>query len=121
MKERSKITDIDAYIASASPDVRDILERIRQVVRGAVPEATETISYQIPAFKLDRVFFYFAAFKKHIGVYPPVRGDPELQNGLLPYRGDKGNLKFPLREPIPYELIGCVASALAREYSRQTP
>jgi hypothetical protein len=48
-----------------------------------------------------------------------VRGDPELQNELLPYRGDKGNLKFPLREPIPYELIGRVASALAREYSRQ--
>jgi uncharacterized protein YdhG (YjbR/CyaY superfamily) len=117
MKERSKIADIDAYIESKSPDVRDILERIRQVVRRAVPAATETISYQIPAFKLERVFFYFAAFKKHIGVYPPVRNDPELQNELLPYRGDKGNLKFPLREPIPYELIGRVASALAREYS----
>ena len=90
MKQESKITDIDAYIASASPDVRDILEQIRQVVRVAVPGATETISYRMPRFKLDRVFFYFAAFKQHIGVYPPVKGDRELQNELLPYRGDKG-------------------------------
>ena len=56
MKQQSKMTGIDAYIASASPQVRDILERIRQVVRVAVPEATETISYQMPAFKLERVF-----------------------------------------------------------------
>ncbi len=118
MKKRSEIADIDAYIAAASPDVRDILERIRQVVRVAVPAATETISYQMPAFKLDKMFFYFAAFKKHIGVYPPVKGDRKLQKKLLPYRGDKGNLKFPLREPIPYELIGRVASALSREHSR---
>jgi uncharacterized protein YdhG (YjbR/CyaY superfamily) len=118
MKQQSKITDIDAYVASASPQVREILERIREVVRVAVPEATETISYQMPAFKLERVFFYFAAFKKHIGIYPPVKGDRELQNELLPYRGDKGNLKFPLGESIPYELIGRVASALSQEYSR---
>ena len=117
MKQQSKIKDIDAYIASASPEVRKILEEIRQVVRVAMPAATETISYQMPAFKLDRVFFYFAAFKKHIGVYPPVKGDRELQKQLLPYRGDKGNLRFPLREPIPYELIGRVASALSKEYS----
>jgi uncharacterized protein YdhG (YjbR/CyaY superfamily) len=118
MKQQSKITEIDAYIASASPEVRDILERIRQVVRVAVPAATETISYQMPAFKLDRVFLYFAAFKKHIGIYPPVKGDRELQNELLPYRGGKGNLRFPLREAIPYELIGRVASALSQDYSR---
>ena len=117
-KKQSKIMDIDAYIASASPEVRDILKRIRQVVRAAVPAATETISYQMPAFELERVFFYFAAFKKHIGVYPPVKGDRKLQNELLSYRGDKGNLKFPLREPIPYELIGRVASTLSGECSR---
>jgi uncharacterized protein YdhG (YjbR/CyaY superfamily) len=118
MKKQSKITDIDAYIASASPEVRDILERIRQVVRAAVPAATETISYQMPAFKLKRVFFYFAAFKKHIGVYPPVKGDRKLQNELLPYRGEKGNLKFPLGDSIPYNLIGRVALALSKEHSR---
>ena len=119
MKKQSVIADIDGYIASASPEVRDNLERIRQVVRAAVPAATETISYQMPAFKLDGVFFYFAAFKKHIGVYPPVKGDRKLQNELLPYREEKGNLRFPLREAIPYAVIGRVALALSQEYSRR--
>ena len=73
----------------------------------------------MPAFKLDRVFFYFAAFKQHIGVYPPVKGDRELQNELLPYRGDKGNLRFPC-ESNSVRLIGRVASALSREYSRES-
>ena len=74
----------------------------------------------MPAFKLDRVFFYFAAFKQHIGVYPPVKGDRELQNELLPYRGDKGNLRFLLRESIPYELIGRVASAVTGVFERES-
>jgi len=105
------------YIASASPEVRVILEQIRRVVRAAVPSAFETISYAMPAFKLDKVFFFFAAFKNHIGIFPPVKGDGKLQTDLAPYRGEKGNLKFPFSEPIPYELIGRVASALSRERS----
>ncbi len=117
MKQQSKMTGIDAYIASASPQVRDILERIRQVVRVAVPEATETISYQMPAFKLERVFSISRHQKAHWHL-PPVKGDRKLQKELLPYRGDKGNLKFPLQEAIPYDLIGRVALALSQEYSR---
>lgn len=119
MTEQLKFTSIDDYIASASLDVQSILQEIRRVVKTEVPTAVETISYQLPAFKLDRVFIYFAAFKKHIGVYPPVKGDKNLQKALLPYRGEKGNLKFPLEQPVPYELIRRVAAALSREYSKQ--
>jgi uncharacterized protein YdhG (YjbR/CyaY superfamily) len=68
------------------------------------------------AFKLSRTFIYFAAFKKHIGIYPPVTGDKTLSDELLPYAGDKGNLKFPLDKPMPYELIGRVVVALAKQY-----
>jgi uncharacterized protein YdhG (YjbR/CyaY superfamily) len=117
MRKTPKITSVDDYIASASPKVRIILEQIRSLVRAKVPSATEVISYQMPAFKLEKVFFSFAAFKNHIGVFPPVKGNRKLQTDLRPYRGDKGNLKFPLSEPIPYELIGRVASELARERS----
>ena len=117
MSRTPKVTTIHDYIASASPEVRVILEQIRRVVRAAVPSATETISYAMPAFKLDKVFFFFAAFKNHIGIFPPVKGDRKLQTDLAPYRGEKGNLKFPLSEPIPYELIGRVASVLSRERS----
>ena len=62
------------------------------------------------------MFFYFAAFKKHIGIYPPVKGSATLQKRLARYRGPKGNLQFPLDEPMPYALIAQVAKTLAREY-----
>jgi len=119
MTERLKFTSIDDYIASVPLDVQSILQEIRRVVKTEVPTAVETISYQLPAFKLDKVYIYFAAFKKHIGVYPPVNGDKNLQKALLPYRGEKGNLKFPLAQPVPYDLIRRVAAALSREYSKQ--
>jgi uncharacterized protein YdhG (YjbR/CyaY superfamily) len=117
MSKTPKITSVDDYIAFASPAARGIIEQIRHIVRSAVPTASETISYGMPAFKLKKVFFSFAVFKNHIGIFPPVKGDHKLQTDLRPYRGEKGNLKLPLSKPIPYELIGRVASALSRERS----
>jgi uncharacterized protein YdhG (YjbR/CyaY superfamily) len=116
MAERPKFANIDDYLASVSPESKLILGEIRKLIRGKVPKATETISYQLPAFKLSRTFIYFAAFKKHIGIYPPVKGDKNLTDALLPYAGEKGNLKFPLDQPTPYELIGRVVVALAKQY-----
>ena len=97
--------NIDEYIAGFPPGVRAVLEAIRSTIRNAAPGAEETISYQIPAFKLNGVLVYFAAFKKHIGFYPPVRGDAALEKAVSAYAGDKGNLKFPLDRSIPYGLI----------------
>ena len=96
---------IDQYIAAFSPEVRAILQRIRTTIGNAAPDARETISYQIPAFMLNGPLVYFAAFKKHIGFYPPVRGDARLENAVAPYAGEKGNLRFPIDHPIPYRLI----------------
>ena len=118
MNRKSSFASIDEYIASASPEVQPILEKIRQTIQAAIPDATETISYQMPAFKRRRIIIYFAAFKHHIGIYPPVKGGARLAGALLPYRGDKGNLRFPLKNPMPYELIGKVAIALSRENER---
>ena len=108
---------IDAYIAAAAPDARPVLTRIRREVRKAVPDATECISYRMPALRTPKVFFYFAAFKKHIGIFPPVKGSATLQRRLARYRGPKGNLQFPLDEPMPYALIVQVAKALAKEHA----
>lgn len=119
MSKQARFASIDDYIASMPAEVQDILEEVRRVVRSKVPSAVETIGYQMPAFKLDVIFIYFAAFKKHIGVYPPVTGDEELQKALTPFRGEKGNLKFPLDQPMPYDLIGRVAVALSQEYSKR--
>ena len=114
-----KFATIEEYISSAEPETREILRKIRSLVKGLVPAAEETISYQIPAFRLGRVFFYFAAFKSHIGIYPPVKGDPRLREQLKPFRNEKGNLRFPLSEPVPYELIGRVVLALVEEYAKK--
>jgi uncharacterized protein YdhG (YjbR/CyaY superfamily) len=63
------------------------------------------MSYGMPALKQHGIVVYFAAFKKHIGLYPPVRGDAELMRDAAAFAGEKGNLKFPLGEPVPYDLI----------------
>jgi uncharacterized protein YdhG (YjbR/CyaY superfamily) len=102
---RARPKNIDEYIASFSPDIQAILEKIKLTIRQAAPNAQETISYGIPAFTLDGILVYFAAFKKHIGFYPPVRGDAKLEKLISPYAGEKGNLRFPLHQPIPYDLI----------------
>jgi len=102
---RTAPKSIDEYIASFSPEVQAILEKIRLTIRNAAPNAQETISYNIPTFTLNGALVHFAAFKKHIGFYPPVRGDARLEKATSAYAGEKGNLRFPLDEPIPYDLI----------------
>jgi uncharacterized protein YdhG (YjbR/CyaY superfamily) len=119
MTDRSAPGTIDEYIAAFSPVVQSILEKIRLTIRKAVPQAEERISYKMPAFALDGDLIYFAAFKKHIGVFPPVRGDDKLDKELSQYRGEKGNLKFPLDEPIPYDLIARVAKARVKEHVKK--
>ena len=104
-KPETAPSTIDEYIAASTPEVRQILREIRQVIRTAAPEAKELISYRMPAFRMRGILVYFAAFKNHIGVYPPVSGDARLEKTLAPYAGPKGNLKFPLDRPIPYDLI----------------
>jgi uncharacterized protein YdhG (YjbR/CyaY superfamily) len=97
--------NIDEYIAAAPAEVRPVLEKVRQTIAAAAPGAEEVISYRMPAFRQNGILVYFAAFKHHIGLYPPVAGDEKLEKDLARYAGPKGNLKFPLDEPIPFALI----------------
>jgi uncharacterized protein YdhG (YjbR/CyaY superfamily) len=102
---RAKPKNIDEYITACSQEVQTILERIRETIHQAAPDAQETISYTIPAFTQSGILVYFAAFKNHIGLYPPVSGDTAIEKAIAPYAGEKGNLRFPLDQPIPYGLI----------------
>lgn len=106
---------IDEYIAGFAPDTQALLEQVRQTVHAAAPEAREVISYRIPAFKAHGILVYFAAFKKHIGFYPPVRGDAELQEAAAPYAGEKGNLRFAMDRPLPLDLIERIARLRVRQ------
>ncbi len=103
-------TTVDEYIAAFPPEVRHILQRVRRVARAAAPEAREVISYRMPALKQNGVLVYFAAFKNHIGLYPPIKGDADIAKAIAPYAGEKGNLRFPFDEPIPYDLIARITA-----------
>jgi uncharacterized protein YdhG (YjbR/CyaY superfamily) len=96
---------IDGYISRFPADVRAVLNKVRKTIRKAAPDAKEVISYQMPAFKQHGILVYFAAWKKHIGLYPPISGDRNLEKAVARYAGPKGNLQFPLDEPIPLDLI----------------
>jgi uncharacterized protein YdhG (YjbR/CyaY superfamily) len=118
-------TTIDEYIAAFSPEVQSILQRVRQAARQAAPEAQEVISYRMPALKQGGILVYFAAFKSHIGLYPPVSGDPAVVKAIAPYSGEKGNLRFPFDKPIPYDLIARITALrlkqnLAKERLKRT-
>ncbi|TPV60046.1 hypothetical protein FJ444_07820 [Aestuariibacter sp. GS-14] len=105
------------YFLTVLPAVRPLLESIQQRVELLLPEATRCISYNMPAFRnKKRAFFYFAAFKHHIGVYPPVSGNAEFIYKLTPYMGPKGNLSFSLNVPLPIDLICQVSIALYQQY-----
>ena len=106
---------VDEYIASFEPEVRAILQKVRVTVRAAAPGATELISYRMPALKQHGVLVYFAAFKSHIGFYPPIRGNAKLEQEASVYAGEKGNLRFPLDKPIPYRLIGALTKLRAKQ------
>jgi uncharacterized protein YdhG (YjbR/CyaY superfamily) len=103
---RAKPNSISEYIAACPPGVRPIFRKLRSIIkRAAPPQTAELISYRMPAFALHGILVYFAAFKSHIGMFPPVRGDAKLEAAVAKYAGPKGNLKFPLDQPIPYALI----------------
>ncbi|HEY7640371.1 MAG TPA: DUF1801 domain-containing protein [Steroidobacteraceae bacterium] len=105
---------IDDYIARFPQDVQAILRKIRATVAKAVPRAQEQISYRMPTFMCDGVVIHFAAFKQHIGVFPPVR-EAKLKKEVARYAGPKGNLQFPLTERMPYALLARIAKARASE------
>jgi len=107
--------NVDEYIKGFAPDVQAILQRVRQVIRESAPDAQEVISYRMPAFKQNGILLYFAAFKNHIGLYPPVSGDARIQKAAARYAGEKGNLRFPLDQPIPYDLIARIAALRVRQ------
>lgn len=96
----------DEYIAGFPVDIQLILNQIRAIILQAAPEAEESISYGMPAYKLKgKVLVYFAGFKNHIGFYATPSGHTEFAKELSKYKQGKGSVQFPLSQPIPYELI----------------
>lgn len=115
---QAKFESIDAYIAAQPASAQAALEQVRAAIRKALPAAEETISYQIPAFKLaGRVVIYFAGWKKHYSVYPASAALlAAFREELGPYEANgKGTIRFPLAQPVPAGLIARIAKYRAKE------
>jgi uncharacterized protein YdhG (YjbR/CyaY superfamily) len=106
MKTKAELPKtMDAYIATFPEDIQEILTKIRKTIHAAAPKASEAISYQMPTFKLEGNLIHFAAFSKHIGIYPTPSAMGKFKKELSKYASGKGSVQLPLHEPIPYGLI----------------
>lgn len=113
--EKTSFKTIDAYINTFPEEVQGILEKVRQTIQKAAPEATEAISYQIPTFKLFGNLVHFAAFKNHIGFYPGARAIEIFADELSAYEVSKGTIQFPKGQPIPFPLIQKIVKHRVKE------
>lgn len=104
---------VDAYIRGFPPAVQAQLQAVRAAARQAAPQAEERISYRMPALFQHGVLLYYAAFNKHIGLYPPV-ADEALRARAARYAGPKGNLQLPLDEPLPLALVTAIVRSRLR-------
>ncbi len=108
---------VDEYMDSQPAGARGVLESVRRIIRRALPRAEETISYQIPAYKLDRrTVIYFAGWKKHFSIYPATEAVvAAFRSELSRYELSKGTIRFPLGEPVPGKLIAQIAKLRVKE------
>lgn len=113
---REQFSSIDEYIKSFPDDVQVILGKVRQTIRDSAPDAVETISYQMPTFKLrGKNLVHFAGYKNHIGFYPTPSGIVAFEKELSKYSTGKGTIQFKLDQPIPFDLIKRIVVARVKE------
>jgi uncharacterized protein YdhG (YjbR/CyaY superfamily) len=112
---------VDAYIAAQAPAVQVVLKRVRRSLRSALRRAEETISYQIPTYKLEgRAVLYFAGWKQHYSLYPATDAlVAKFRRELAAYDVSKGTIRFPLAGPVPEQLIARLARFRAAELSQR--
>ncbi len=109
------VETIDAYIAQFPEAIQALLREMRAVIHAAAPDAVEKISYQMPTFYLNGNLVHFAAFKNHIGFYPAPTGIEQFKEALAGYVGAKGSVRFPLDQPIPFDLVAKITEFRAAE------
>lgn len=117
-KTKDQIKTMDEYIKSFPEEISNILEDLRRAIREEAPEAVETISYQMPTFKLNgRNLVHFAAWKNHIGFYPTPSATKAFKKELSIYKGAKGSVQFPADQHLPMQLIRKIVRFRVKENS----
>lgn len=108
--------NVESYIKSFPENVQHILQQVRATIKEKAPEAIESISYGIPAYKSSgKPLVYFAGFKNHIGFYATPTGHTAFAAELSHYKQGKGSVQFPLDQPIPFDLIARIVAFKAKE------
>lgn len=120
MKKRAPPTSVQQYIDGFPPEVRTLLEQLRDAIRAAAPEATERISYHMPTFYLNGNLVHFAAYANHIGFYPTSSGVSAFAERLGDFVTSKGTIQFPLDQPLPLELVREIVEFRVEENMRTT-
>jgi uncharacterized protein YdhG (YjbR/CyaY superfamily) len=117
----AKYRDVDEYMAQLPADRRAVMEQLRATIRAASPDATELISYNMPAFRLrGRFLVSYEAFKRHYSLFPWSDAMLEqLGEALRPYAVGKGTIRFPADEPIPVELVAGIVEIRNREVAAE--
>lgn len=105
MKSNSSFKTVDEYIQLHPKEIQELLYILRQTIQKAAPDAEESISYNMPAYKQLGPLVYFAGYKNHIGFYPTNSGVTEFKMEIKKYTTSKGAIQFPLDEPLPVKLI----------------
>ncbi|HVO76173.1 MAG TPA: DUF1801 domain-containing protein [Ignavibacteriaceae bacterium] len=120
ISRKDKFQTIDEYIKAFPEDMQKILRKIRETIKETAPGAEETISYQIPTFKLNGNLVHFAGYKNHIGFYPAPSGTEAFKKEIAVYRSGKGSIQFPLNRPIPLSLIKKIVKYRVKENLAKT-
>jgi len=122
-KGKGTLQDVEEYLARLTDPARDMLSKIRDAIRSAAPtEATETISYRMPAFKYKAVLVWYAAFSNHCSLFPTASVLEVFKNELKSFSTSKGTIQFPLDKPLPTDLIKKIVKERVRQIeSKQRP
>jgi len=118
-KSESKCQSVDEYISGFPKNVQEKLKSIRMIIKNAAPEALETISYQMPAYKLNGILLYFAGYKNHIGFYPLASAIKAFKSKIENYNYSKGSIQFPIDEKLPKDLIEEIAEYRVAENAKK--
>ena len=113
--KKTEFENVDQYIGQFSPEIRAVLQEIRDEILTVVPSAEEIIRYGIPTYVLNGNFVHFGAFSKHISLYPAPKRDSTLVQKIAPFLSGQSTLKFPIGKPLPIALIRQIVQSLAKE------
>jgi uncharacterized protein YdhG (YjbR/CyaY superfamily) len=118
---KNECKTVDEYISIQVESIQPLLKQLREIIKKTAPEAVESISYQMPAYKLNGALVYFAACKNHIGFYPTATATTVFAEEIKSFKSSKGAIQFPLNQPLPVELIEKIVKHRVNENNLKKP